>query len=164
MKKMNKMYLVLGDWSSDGHGKSEKVLVNVNKTVKEVQDAYKASCKLTGISFNHNEDFTGIKRDYTNQAAYHVLTEYQDSELSDEVIEVFKKYKIDYKSESDDEDDDNEIYDDPKLWFATLWFNFVKISLPDLKFDFPTELDDIPVINGYWNKNLNVQFGYGLYE
>jgi len=60
---MNKMYLVLGDWSDDGHGKYEKVLVEVNKTIEEVQNAYKNSCKLTGISFNgSNEDFTGINR------------------------------------------------------------------------------------------------------
>jgi hypothetical protein len=35
---MNKMYLVLGDWSDDGHGKYKKILVKCNKTVKEIQD------------------------------------------------------------------------------------------------------------------------------
>ena len=35
------MYLVLGDWSEDGHGRSQKILVNVNKSVSEVQQAYK---------------------------------------------------------------------------------------------------------------------------
>jgi hypothetical protein len=37
---MNKMYLVLGDWSDDGHGKTDKVLlegfevISKNKTLR----------------------------------------------------------------------------------------------------------------------------------
>ncbi len=55
---MNKMYLVLGDPSQDGHSQYDKVLFEVNKTLEEVQQAYKDSCKLTGISFNHSYDYT----------------------------------------------------------------------------------------------------------
>ena len=69
---MNKMYLVLGDWSGDGHGISEKVLIESNVSAQEIQEAYKASCKLTGVSFNHNNDYTGIKRSYDDNLKYHV--------------------------------------------------------------------------------------------
>jgi len=41
---MDRMYIVLGDWSDDGH--SEKVLIESNKTVSEIQDAYRSSCNL----------------------------------------------------------------------------------------------------------------------
>lgn len=148
---MNRMYLVMGDWSNDGHGKSDKILVEVNKTVKEVQDAYKASCKLTGISFNHNEDFTGIKRDYDEAVDHHIFTEYEGCHVSQTCIDILAKYGI--------EIDEDEGYCPED--FAELWFKFVKLSLPDLEFNFVK--DDIPCINGYWNSNLNVQFGYGLY-
>ena len=36
------MYLVLGDWSNDGHGKSEQVLFTANYPVEDIQNAYKA--------------------------------------------------------------------------------------------------------------------------
>lgn len=42
------MKLVLGDWSDDGNGKTEEFILEVNKTVAEIQEAYKQSCKLTG--------------------------------------------------------------------------------------------------------------------
>ena len=33
---MNKMYLVLGDWSDDGHGKYDNILLQSNLSVKEI--------------------------------------------------------------------------------------------------------------------------------
>lgn len=48
--------------------------------------------------------------------------------------------------------------------YVKLWFWFVRLSLPDMMIDLPKEEDTIPCINGYWNGNLNVQFGYALYE
>jgi hypothetical protein len=53
-------------------------------------------------------------------------------------------------------------YDD---LFTEIWIWFVKLSLPENTILEKADVKDkIPVINGYWNKNLNVQFGYGLYH
>jgi len=154
---MYQMYLVLGDWSDDGHGKSDKILVNVNWAVKNVQDAYKASCKLTGISFNNGEDYTGLKRPFQIANNYKIAVEYEDSKLHENVLEVLEKFKcptelIEYYKE--------EAYD--KNYIA-LWFWFVSLSLPGLEYTIDEKGDGIPCINGYWDKNLNVGFGYGLY-
>jgi len=157
---MNKMYLVLGDWSSDGHGKSEKVLVESNKTVREIQDAYKASCRLTGVSFNGNDDFTGLERDWKEEDKYHIATEYEQGwEVSDEAKQALRAagYDVD-KHFSFGMDEDNDVI------FLHRWTEFVKLSLPDLVINKLPEDKSIPVINGYWDDNLNVQFGYGLYE
>ena len=46
---MRKVKLVIGDWSGDGHGQSEEFVFETNKTVEEIGQAYKDSCKLTGL-------------------------------------------------------------------------------------------------------------------
>lgn len=49
--KRYKFYVVLGDWSQDGHGKSEKVLIKSNLPVGDTQKAYKKSVEDTGFHF-----------------------------------------------------------------------------------------------------------------
>lgn len=167
---MNKMYLVLGDWSDDGHGKYDKVLVESNKPVKDIQDAYKASCKLTGVSFNHNDDFTERKRGYLEKKKYLIATDYEQGldvtrDVSDEAkqalhaagFDVDKHFAFGLDDEGDQIKDNDEI-------FLHIWTEFVKLSLPDLIINKIPADTSIPVINGYWDANLNVGFGYGLYH
>lgn len=162
---MNKMYLVLGDWSGDGHKQYDKVLVESNKTVEEIQDAYKASCRLTGVSFNHNDDFTGRQRDYREQKKYHIATAYdQGFAVTDEAKQALKDAGFDVdKHFAFGMDEEGDQIEDNDIIFLHLWTEFVKLSLPDLIINKIPEDKSIPVINGYWDKNLNVQFGYGLY-
>lgn len=174
-KQTYKMYLVLGDWSKDGHNQSEKVLVETNQPVENIQQAYKDSCRLTGISFNINEDYTGIvtkREDYPNYDQYRaaverrrVACEYQDSSLNAYAFQQLEKHGLTRKMLGEW---NNSTYDDNETEFSLssesftrLWMWFVKLSLPELEYTIPK--DDIPVINGYWNKNLNAGFGYGLY-
>jgi len=155
---MNKMYFVLGDWSDDGHGKTEKFLINSNKSVEEIQNAYKDSCKLTGISFNGGDDYTESGRNYKSAGRFQIAVDYEESKLSEDVLDVLEKFKcpkeiIEYYNEEAEE------YNYIKLWF---WF--VSLSLPGLGYETIQDINDTPYINGYWNKNLNTTFGYGLYN
>lgn len=156
-----KMYLVLGDWSGDGHSQSDKILVETNHPVEDIQQAYKDSCKFTGVEFNHNESYTGITRNWEERKKYSVCTEYGSSRMSKEVYDILSKYDgfFDLYIKGY-----NGEYYVPYEGYADLWFWFVKLSLPDLDYNFIPEDNSIPYINGYWNKNLNVQFGYGLYS
>ena len=159
------MYLVLGDWSDDGHGKTNKVLLLANKTVKEIQDAYKASCKLTGMSFNHNEDYTGLNRDYSTAKKYTIVTEYDDSFINNTCKEICLRFG--FNEEQFDTENKLMARFDWHLHaanFVPFWTWFVKLSLPDLEIDVSSRPDDYPCINGYWSKELNVQFGYGIYN
>jgi len=154
---MKQMYLVLGDWSDDGHGKYEKILLEVNKSVEEVQNAYKASCKLTGISFsNGNEDYTERARKYGEAEKYQIAVEYEQADLTNETEEILIKHNC--PSEI------LETYkEEPYInSFVSLWLWFVSLSLPDIKYELGKD-SDIPNINGYWDKNLNAGFGYGLF-
>lgn len=165
------MYLVLGDWSDDGHGKYDKLLLESNVDVATIQNAYKASCKLTGVSFDHDEDYTERNRDWKYREEYQIATNYERSGIPNKaLVELLKfGFKENFLDKYDFpelpkvlESGDDLHYDD---LFTELWIWFVKLSLPENTILNKVEKkDEIPVINGYWNKNLNVGFGYGLYH
>ena len=140
---MYRMKLVLGDWSDDGHGRSDIILYECNHPVEKVQQAYKDSCKLTGVQFNINENYTGVKRDYPEECKYQICTEYDSSEIPETAYNMLVEACIDMDSMGIIKDD----LDDTQ--FKELWWEFVKLSLPDLTYKEIT--DDTPVINGYWN-------------
>ena len=151
-------YLVLGDWSKDGHNQSDKILLETNHPVEKLQQAYKDSCKLTGISFNINEDYTGLNRHWEIAEQYQIATGYESYSLTPECFAALDKFGFSkhFKVTSPDK------FELPEQ-FTNLWLWFVKLSLPDLEATI-VEDNTIPCINGYWNKNLNVSFGYGLYQ
>ncbi len=153
---MEKMYLNVGDWSQDGHNQYKQVLVTVNKTVDEIRQAYKDSCKLTGISFNHNEDYTGLKLGY--DSPFRIATEYENSVISSEAMEVLSKFGITFEMD----EGENEYYIGGVDEFTRIWFQFVTLSLPDLVWSSDAK-PAYPSINGFWNDGLNCQFGYGLF-
>lgn len=168
---MNKMYLVLGDWSDDGHGKYEKVLLQSNLPVKIIQEAYKDACALTGISFNNNEDYTNVKRDWEEREKHQIATRYENSFVPKTCLAILESHGIqieDWYTEdpsnkySKDKEGNLIIFQED---FVNLWIAFVKLCLPqDAILQRAPQEEEIPVINGYWNKNLNTQFGYGLFH
>lgn len=156
---MTRFYLVLGDWSEDGHRLSDKLLMEANKGLSEMRQAYKDSCKKTGVSFNHNEDFTGKERNHKIAAQYHVCTELEEGTLTQEIRNVFEEYECPYLEEATKDEWIME-----KKVFADLLMWFISLSLPGLEWKQIPIVDETPVLNGYWNEELNVQFGYGLYQ
>lgn len=146
----NKYKWVIGDWSDDGHGKSQNIIFETNHDIANIQVAYIQSCKLTGVAFHHGPDegmtsFPEIK--------YRILEEYDDPSIPDEVIEVFKSHglcreysEIKYLSPSE-------------LGSILCWF--ISLSLDDFKYKIIK--DEVLPINGWWGK-LNHQFGYGLFD
>lgn len=161
-----KIKITIGDWSQDGHNQYDESVFESNKTVEEIQDAYKASCKLTGIQFNHNEDYTGLKLGY--RSPFLICTEYEDSKISAEALEILKKHNVTVFIDDDNGDDEDPEYYLDQDSFLQLLIDFIKISLPDWTLEEAafkkSELRTIPAVNGWWNGNLNVQFGYGLFN
>ena len=154
---MNKVKLTIGDWSGDGHSQYEEFVFESNKTVEKIRQAYKDSCKLTGLSFNHNEDYTGLNLGYGTDRQ--IATEYEQYELSALAKKILTKFNIDYSEYEEDSFSET---------FVKLLIDFIKLSLLDLELKEASfkesELKTIPPINGWWNDELNCQFGYGLFE
>lgn len=146
----------IGDWSDDGHGKCEVFEIESNYPVKDLQEAYKASCKLTGLQFNHNQNYTGLPEHNQYRTERHICTEYEDGSLSEFAIEVLQEHGINL----DEILTDGE-YLDPNS-FARLILEFINLSMPkDWIWKFIENEGEY--LNGFWNGNLNVQFGYGLF-
>lgn len=151
--------LTIGDWSDDGHGQSDELVFVANYPVSELRQAYKDSCKKTGIQFNNNnKNYTGSPLEFRDRSRM-VCVSYEDYTIHDNVKKILINHGIDMTKYDD--------YLDPDS-FGELIMEFIRISLPDLKWEESSykrsELKNITPLNGWWNKELNHQFGYGLYE
>ena len=164
-----KFTISIGDWSSDGHGISETLPFECNYAVEDLINAYKKSCKKTGLQFNHNEDYTGHKpknwsanSDYENRL---ICTEYEDGVLHAFARNILKEHGIDPFIDEEN-DDENECMFDDGTEFAELILEFIKISLPDLKWEEAavkkSAMNSLPSLNE--GGKLNVQFGYGIFS
>ena len=161
----HKFKLVLGDWSGDGHREYVNRVIECNHDVKTMQEAYKASCKKFGFSFNHNDDFTGIERDYMEAKKYQVCSEYEDNKVSEEVLQILDANNCPWR-DLIDEKPPEDISEGATIYldgFVKLLMWFISQSL-DEKLEWKESSDEIPVLNGYWDENLNIQFAYGLFS
>jgi hypothetical protein len=165
--KNMKVKLTIGDWSGDGHNQSEDFVFEVNKSVEEIRQAYKDSCKLTGMQFNHNENYTGIKYDWQAARNYEICTKYEDGCMRADLVKKLKTFGLDATNFSIEDVEEGEDCHFDTDTFAELIMEFIKLSLHDLTYEEAafkkSELKTIPAINGWWNEQLNVQFGYGLF-
>jgi len=164
---MEKIDIVLGDWSDDGHGKYEKITILVNQTKAAMQLAYKDSCKALGISFNHNDDFTGIEgSSYKESKKRLVCAKYQETTISEYAFGILTG-NYDLEPEFIESIVTNEYWleqdDFVKLLMAFIDYSFKK-QMIDFHWEYPSATEEIPVFNGFWDDELNVQLGYGLYN
>lgn len=153
--------LILGDWSEDGHGISRNILVDCNcESVTDIQNAYKASCKKLGIQFNHNKDYTGKNLPYGDP--HLIWTEYGENDMSGIAHDILEKAGC-LNGIDVEENDRGRYYIETLEECATVMMNFISLSMPE-GFTYKIIQENYPCINGYWDRNLNVQFGYGLFD
>lgn len=132
----NKIKLVVGDYSRDGHEKSTDVYISCNLTAKEIEKAYKKGVKVVGLDVREN-----------------VASEYQDSYVLKEHYEKLKK--AGYTEELEPYDNDAEtstkfyINDDS---FAEMFMFVAKVGNPDLEYELVEDSDSVNV------------GGYGLFQ
>lgn len=127
----------VGDWSDDGHGKTDDIYFKSNKDGDEVESLYGASVKMHGLDITCECD------------------EYEDSCLSGEYLEkareIFGSYPEVLKLLDDIED--GEMYMDSDT-FVTLYMWTAKLMSADLEFE-QTRPD---------YKNIIRPGGYGLFS
>lgn len=150
--------LVFGDWSDDGHKQSEEFVIQSNRTVAECQEAYRASCKLTGFQLHGSGDdnFTGLEYTYENEEDYELCNNYEKARPSQRIIDIMTEHKYPKAGQLSTEEG---IYID-ELKDILLWF--IGLSLPGFEWKIvpPTK---IPTFNGYFGP-LNISIGYACYE
>jgi hypothetical protein len=145
------MKLNLGDWSNDGHGKTDTYIIDANISADLIKEGYIRSCKMTKVSFHDVHDRSlGLDPD-----TIPVCANYEEHGIPVKAIERLKEHGL-----------DPDLILEDTSWIspdelAKLIMEFIKLSVPGLDYRI---VDDLPNINGYWDSTLNVQFGYGLYE
>lgn len=155
MNERYKFKVVIGDWSGDGHSQSDEIAFIGNKPVSELREGYKNSCRKLGVAFNHphykNDDWT------PDSARLQICTSYEESRPKPEALEILKANGLEFF--------DEDLVDDDILEFAQLILKFIKISIPDFEWEEAAvkRSEEVEPLNGWWNAELNVQFGYGLY-
>lgn len=152
-----KCKLVLGDWSGDGHRLCTEIIFDCNYPIKDIQDAYKSSCKKFFVQFNSGEDYTGLGSQHNDS---HMIWT-QDGEISESIYKILEREgcfkNVNIKKYADGYCGDT--YED----CAVIIMNFIALSMPK-DFIYTLVEDSFPYINGHWNDNLNATFGYGLFD
>ena len=170
--KMYKFIIPIGDWSKDGHNQSEDVIIECNYPVEEVREAYKKSCLLTGIQFNNSgvdQNYTGLPGDWKEQKKREIATEYEDAYISLVQYRILSSFGINVDKYIESDDDQEFIDANGRMgyilgvsYFVNLLMEFIGLSLS--KFKWKVVKNELPYLNGYWDKDLNVSFGYGLFS
>lgn len=132
----NKIRLVVGDWSKDGHEKSSDVYISCNLTAKEIEKAYKKGAKAIGLDVRET-----------------VASEYQDPYLLKEHYEKLKKagYKEELEPYDDTEKTPTKFYINDDC-FAEMFMFVAKVGNPALEYELAEN-----------SESVNVG-GYGLFQ
>lgn len=118
--------LTVGDWSGDGHEKTEKYTCEFNLPIDKIEKAYKKGCKKLGFD---------LRRD--------VAADYEDRNISKDLYD--KLVEAGYSNELDS-DIDSLTADD----FVLMWVFIAKLGNPELKCSFcPTESLSNINVGGY---------------
>jgi hypothetical protein len=120
MSLNNTISLVLGDWSSDGHGKTDTITLKSNLSRTEVVAAYEAGTKTLGFDF--------IEK---------VADEYEDGSLRNPELEILLSHGLNLKDVGiEDEVDEDE---GVSLWvetYANIYLFIVKLGNKDFEYEF----------------------------
>lgn len=118
-----KLNLVVGDWSRDGHGMSNKYLYDVNLSKEALAQAFLDGCAKIGITKQEYSEkdfgFQFCKR-YSD---YRVPQSFIDKLVAAglDPLEYFGEWEKEYSGEAD--------------MFPVLWLDIAKLGNPDLVYE-----------------------------
>src|SRR6185312_12976492 len=111
--------VVVGDWSSDGHGKTETVTFNTNATEEELKAAYKAGVQIIG--FDMVEE---------------LCSDYEDNKLPRRYAELLTRAGINYLDYVDtyglDVNNPNAKLSMYLEQYIQLWCTFIRTGNPQI--------------------------------
>lgn len=156
-----KIKVNIGDWSNDGHGYNEVYVFDSNYDVNALRVAYKQSCELVGVQFNHNTNYTDDESKSRHGTPYYICTKYGDASVSEEAATLLLEKGLDVADYSMQHDE--ILYDADCI--LNLILDFIKLSLQDLELNEgafrKSDLINMDTLN---SGDLNHQFGYGVFD
>jgi hypothetical protein len=148
----NTLKLVVGDWSSDGHNQSEFFYFDSNLSEAEVKAAYLEAVKKCGV---------GLHRPARGEKHKAICTEYEERTFPLELKAKLESIGVDFEKVGGSEIVFGSWGDFGAEGVAQLFLQLVKGVRPDFEYEIIN--DRVPCVNGFWSKDFNFSFGYGVY-
>lgn len=134
---VNKFKIIVGDEYGDGHNIREVIIIKSNYSHDVIYENYKKAKELTKIKFDYDEK---------SDTDLLIGVWYDKEIITQKTSLILSKYNVEHY--------DSDYYMDDYEEFIELFFNFIKIVLPDLKWEIIE--DDIP--------RFPISIGYGLFH
>lgn len=150
---MTTLKIVIGDWSHDGHNQSEFVYFDSSLSEAEVKEAYREAVAKCGVGLH------GPGRGEKHTA---ICDKYEQRTFSLELKEKMEAIGVDFTQVGGSEIVEGQWGDFGGKGIAKLFLQLVKAVRPGFQYDIIN--DRVPCINGFWSKDFNIGFGYGMYE
>ena len=141
--------IAIGDWSDDGHGKSNDYVFTCTHDEDAIREAYLKAARASGVGLHRGEGFEAI------------LDEYEENTFTNEQADRLKAVGVDFSrlvSVWPDEDGRPCFFATPR-GAAELFLEMARSQLPGFEYAFV----EPKRINGYWGK-FNESIGYGCYS
>lgn len=126
--------LVLGDWSHDGHEKTETINIRSNLLKAGIEEAYALGTEKLGFDF-----------------CKEIAADYEDNMLDNEKWEALKK--LGYQDDDLEEDGIKYNEGDISLWtdsFTDIYLFIVKLGNDEFEFEYLSEVQNPQIkIGGY---------------
>jgi len=135
-------WLVIGDWSNDGHNHKEFISLSCTHDEGAVKRAYIDACKKGNVSLHEESGCQVICCDYEDcKIAPEALQALADLGVNTELLEAA------YVSPHD---------------IVTIFAEMVKTQINNFEYKVDESFRP-PTLNGFWSKDFNHQFGYGVF-
>ena len=128
MSNTHRIDLIVGDWSGDGHGKSQTVVINSNLPKGELMAAYQAGTKLVGFDLGCD-----------------VCEEYEDNRMKREY--KTKLLDLGFRNFYDDDPEEDTCYVDQDI-FTQIFLFICKLGNPSFEHQL-IKSDSYLYIGGY---------------
>jgi len=162
-----KHILAIGDWSDDGHGKSDLFAFRCSHDECAVKTGYANAVIKSGVSF-HDHHRNAIKGDRFSAKFKpkwnNVCNDCDDPYITLPIKEALESIGVDFKKlDLELEDADEE---DSPTWrvypqqIAELIMEMAGTQIPGFNY----AKEGLGTLNGFWSDDFNVNFGYGCYD
>lgn len=138
----------IGDWSDDGHGRNEVIVIESTEPNEKVQDAFCSAGKRIGVIVNDR---------------FIIAEDYEDYRLSNEHAQLLTDAGVQFEDilyNDGTEEEPDYMFEGGAESMAQL---VMRIAQSELDFDYKITTDSVPNFNGYWGRN-NISIGYGLFS
>lgn len=146
-------WLVIGDWSNDGHGDKEFISFRCTHDDAAVKKAYLAACKKGKVALHD---------DHKGSIDHVICCDYEDRKMRESAKEALIALGVDLSKlvDAEEDEDDGSIGLNAES-IVVIFAEMVKTQIEGFAYELP-ENTRLPTLNGYWSKDFNLQFGYGV--